>query len=102
MGYVQVIISVYQLEVGMQCLVMTEVQPELISDADIYCKVMRGGISYISKRYSKVNNNYLKSYDPKQEPKHIVQLDANNYTVTRCPNFFQQPDLNGQTLINLT
>ena len=28
-----------------------------------------GGFSYISKRYGKVNNKYLKSYDPKQESK---------------------------------
>ena len=35
-------------------------------------------VSYISNRYSKANNKYLKSYDPKQEPKHIINLDANN------------------------
>ena len=39
---------------------------------------MRGGVSYISNRYSKVNNKYLKSYDQKQESKHIIYLDANN------------------------
>ena len=38
----------------------------------------RGGISYISNRYSKANNKYLKSYDPKQKSKHIIYLDANN------------------------
>ena len=32
---------------------------------------------YISKRYSKGNNKYLKSYDPKRESKHIIYLDAN-------------------------
>ena len=32
---------------------------------------------YISNRYSKVNKKYLKSYDPKQESKHVY-LDANN------------------------
>ena len=41
-------------------------------------KGMRGGVSYISKSYSKANNKYLKSYDPKQESKHIIYLDANN------------------------
>ena len=41
-------------------------------------KGTRGGISYILNRYSKVNNKYLKSYDPKQEFKHIIYLDANN------------------------
>ena len=39
---------------------------------------MRGGVSYISKIYSKTNNKHLKSYDPKQESKHIIYLDANN------------------------
>ena len=39
---------------------------------------MRGGVSYISNRYSKANNNYLKSYDPKQELKPIIHLDENN------------------------
>ena len=38
----------------------------------------RGGISYISNRHSKASNKYLKSYDPKQESKHIIYLDANN------------------------
>ena len=59
---------------------VTKIQLKLISDADIclyFEKVMRGGASYISKRYSKANNKYLKSYDAKQEYKHIY-LDANN------------------------
>ena len=41
-------------------------------------KGMRGKVFYISKRYSKASNKYLKSYDPKQEWKHIMYLDANN------------------------
>ena len=54
---------------------------ELIPDPDIYIffgKGTRCGIPYISNRYSKANNEYLKSYDPKQESKHIIYLDANN------------------------
>ena len=39
---------------------------------------MRAGVSYISNRYSKADNKYLKSHDPKQESKHIMYLDANN------------------------
>ena len=42
---------------------------ELISDPDIYIffeKGTRCGIYYISNRYSKTNNKYLKSCDPKQ------------------------------------
>ena len=39
---------------------------------------MKNGFSYISNRYSKANNKYLKSYDPKQESKYIIYLDAYN------------------------
>ena len=39
---------------------------------------MRGGVSYISNRYSQANNKYLKHYDPKQESKHIIYLDTQN------------------------
>ena len=41
-------------------------------------KGMKGGISYVYKRYNKSNNKSLKSYDPKQESKHIICLDAHN------------------------
>ena len=60
---------------------LTKVELELISDADLYLffeKGMRSGVSYISKRYSKANNKYVKSYDPKQKSKHVMYLDANN------------------------
>ena len=60
---------------------MTKVELELISDADMHLfleKGMRSGVSYISKRYSKANSKYLKSYDPKQRSKHIIYLDVHN------------------------
>ena len=60
---------------------MTKVELELVTDPGMYIlfeKGMRGGISYISNRYSKGNNKYLKFYDPKKESKHIIYLDANN------------------------
>ena len=60
---------------------MTKVKLELISDPGMYIfseKGIRGGGSHISNRYSKANNKYLKSYDPKQESKHIIYLDVNN------------------------
>ena len=44
---------------------MAEIELELISDTDIYLfieKEMRGGISYIAKRYSKSNNKYMQTY----------------------------------------
>ena len=52
---------------------MTKIKLELISDPGMYIsfeKVLRVRIPYISNRYSKASNNYLKSYDPKQESKH--------------------------------
>ena len=60
---------------------MKKIKIERISYPAMYLlfeKGMRGGVSYISNRYSKANNKYLKSYDPKQESKHIRYLDANN------------------------
>ena len=44
---------------------MAEIELELISDIDMYLfieKEMRGGISYIAKRYSKSNNKYMQTY----------------------------------------
>ena len=60
---------------------MTKIEPELITDPDMYIlfeKGTRGKISYISNRYRKVNNKYLISHGSKQESKHITYLDANN------------------------
>ena len=60
---------------------MTKVELVLISDDEMYLffqKGKRGGVSYISKRYSKNSNKYLKSYDPKQEAKYIIYLNTNN------------------------
>ena len=47
-------------------LKMTGVKLERIVDIDMYLFIengLRGGISYIAKRYSKLNNKYMKSYD---------------------------------------
>ena len=60
---------------------MTKIKLELIPDPDMYIlfeKGTRGGISYISNIYSKANNKFLKSLDPKKESKHNIYLDANN------------------------
>ena len=60
---------------------MTKVELELITDPDMYIffeKGIRGQVSYISNRYSRANNKYLKSYDQKQESKHIIYFDENN------------------------
>ena len=48
-------------------LKMTGVKLEKLSDIDMYLfveKELRGGISYIAKRYAKANNKYMKNYDP--------------------------------------
>ena len=60
---------------------MTKVQLELITYPGMYIffeKGIRGEVSYISNKYSKARNKYLKSNDPEHESKHVVYLDANN------------------------
>ena len=62
-------------------LKMTGVKLEKISDIDKYLfieKGLRGGISYIAKRYSEANNKYMKNYDPTKPSKYISYLDMNN------------------------
>ena len=49
---------------------MRKIELELISDANIYLfleKCTRSGVSYISKRYRKASNKYLKFYDQKRD-----------------------------------
>ena len=62
-------------------LKMTGVKLEKISDIDKYLfirKGLRGGISYIAKRYAKANNKYINDYDPKRQSTFISYLDMNN------------------------
>ena len=65
-------------------LKMTKTKLELIPGPDMYIffeKGTRGGVSYISNRYSKANNKHLKSYDPKQGLKHMqCQISSNKWT----------------------
>ena len=42
-------------------------------------KGLRGGISYISKRFAKANNKYMNDYNPKKPSKFITYLDMNNF-----------------------
>ena len=59
---------------------MTKIELKLISDNDMHLfieKGMRGGTSYIAKRFSKANNKYMKSYNDKKPSKSIVYLDKN-------------------------
>ena len=62
-------------------LSMAKVELNVISGVDMYLFFgtgMGGGVSYISKRYSKVSNKYLTSYDPKKPTKYITYLDKKN------------------------
>ena len=75
---------------------MTKIKLEIISDPEMYIffeKGVRGGVSYISNTYSKVNNKHLKSYDPKQESKHIIYLNANNLHVYAMSQFLRTSGL---------
>ena len=60
---------------------MGSVKLEKISDVDKYLfieKGLRGGISYIAKRYTKANNKYMNDYDPKKQSTFISYLDLNH------------------------
>ena len=62
-------------------LKMTGIKLEKISDIDKYLfieKGLRGGISYIAKRYAKANNKYMNDYDPKKLSTFISYLEMNN------------------------
>ena len=60
---------------------MTRIKLEKISDPDKYMffeQGMRGGVSYINKRYSKANNEYCQDYDIEKSKNHIIYLGMNN------------------------
>ena len=72
---------------------MTQIKLKLIYDIDKYNSVekgLRGGISYISKRFREANKKYIKNYDPVKEIKYIKDLDAKwkiPHTVLEKRNF---------------
>ena len=73
----------------MQCL--TGVKLELISDIDMYqiiAKGIRGGIFYISKRFSEANNKYMEPYDDSKPSKYISYLDTNTNMGREWVNIF--------------
>ena len=64
-------------------LKLTGVILEQTVDIDMYLfieKWLRGGISYIAKRYTKAENKHMKDYDPTKPWKYIYisYLDMNN------------------------
>jgi hypothetical protein len=68
----------------------TKVKLQNITDPDIFMmfeKMKRGGISVISQRYAKANNQYLPDYDDKKDKSFIYQVDCNNlYGWSMCEN----------------
>ena len=60
---------------------MTGIKLEKMSNIDKYLlieKGLRGGISYITKRYAKANNKYMSDYDSNKQSTFITYLDKNN------------------------
>ena len=59
----------------------TGVELELLTDYDQHLfieKGMRGGISMVSKRYTRANNPLIEGYNSSKPNTHILYLDANN------------------------
>ena len=62
-------------------LKMNDVKFEKKSDIGKYLfieKGLKGGVSYIAKRYAKENNIYMNDYHPKKPSTFISYFDMNN------------------------
>ena len=62
-------------------LLKSNVKLENLNDIDMYLffeNGIRGGQSVIFNKHSKANNKYLDDYNPDEENKYIIYLDANN------------------------
>ena len=60
---------------------MTGVNLELLTDPGMPLFIergLRGGISMISQRRAKANNQYVEDYNPYQPSNYLIYLDANN------------------------
>ena len=63
------------------CLKPTKQELQLLTDYDMlmmFEQGIRGGMSFISKRYAEANNKYMKDYDEKKPSTFIHYLDANS------------------------
>ena len=63
------------------CLKETGQELQLLHDYDmlmLFERGIRGGITYISKRYAEANNKYMVNYDSDKPSNYIQYLDANN------------------------
>ena len=62
-------------------LKMSSVRLKLTDDIDMHLFIergMRGGISFIAKRYCRANNEFVKGYDRDKEKSFITYWDVNN------------------------
>ena len=79
-------------------LKITKVHLKLLSDSDMLLMIesgIRGGITTISHRHAKANNEYMGTeFDPTKDSKFISYLDTNNLYGWECQNNFQRLDLN--------
>ena len=60
---------------------MTPVKLELLTDPDMYLffeSGIQGGVSTITKRYSRANNKYMRTFQSEEISKYIQYLYANN------------------------
>lgn len=60
-------------------LKLTGIKLELMTDMSQFIeKGLRGGTSYISNRYGKASNKFMKDYNDNELSKYTMYLDANN------------------------
>ena len=74
---------------------MTKIKSERIADPDsiYYLKKLQEVKFLIFLIDTAKPNKYLKFYDPKQESKHIMKLDANNFYVYAISKLFSTSGL---------
>lgn len=80
---------------------MTDIKVDLISEMDEYLMVdkgIRGGMTQVSLKHVKANNQYMKSYD-KDKPSTYVYLVANSLHGLAMSKLLPCADLNGVRLI---
>ncbi|GFX39805.1 uncharacterized protein TNCV_2645681 [Trichonephila clavipes] len=93
-------------------LLHTKVAIELFTDYDMLLfikKGVRGGISQCCNRYAIANNRYMSNFNPDDEIKYLMYLDANNlygYAMSKylpLKDFvWSDNDLTEQDILNLS